>query len=1052
MSEEHISRLTRLRERRDRTADLDEKADLDAAIAALEVLTSQNSMIDLSGSSAGDISTGDIAGRDITNVENSLTQVISDQANVGIAIAGINYGNIYHGIQHTKSNLVLLDAYRNRLITACDNLPIHTISDKKDVRDDFTVSLEQVYTHLVTTQLTTREIISRQHGSNNSSNPTYINVNDFFAQSYYEKHVSPRHLSGHRREELWLSIPGDQTSLQFSLRGKLDINKNVVTLDLSDVSPSEFESLCGKALDIAPLFFLMGRSFVSEIITQNPRLVLLGEPGSGKSTTLRYFSLILARSGLDPTLDLKTYFPGQVGIEEVRNLLPIFLPLLPFARRLSESKVKTAGTRELWQYISNQLSHDGRYQGLAEVVHTEIEEGRAILMLDGLDEVAGIESRQLVVQAIDAFANEYKPCRIIVSCRVRAYEGENNRQWQLDGWPTATLADWTVGQMSHFISAWYKVIGNLPYDERIRRRDDLQSVVMRRPDLQRLGVRPLLLTIMALVHFNDSKLPEERAALYSRCIDILLARWELGRSVSGYSSEYGTLMDYIGLPDADVKSLRPLLQLAAFRAHSGSTPNDLGSLSRDSLRILVADALANRLPNPHVAAQRFLEYTDSRAGILQARNAGDDYVFPHQTFQEYLAGLQLVSSVDFVDQIMSRRTDDRWRAPLFLGIGHAVHENLYAIPYQLLNRLRSAKGRGEVRRQIDILLAAEIAEDVSWDKLSRGGDEFNDLKAALAQDLATVVESDILAAKERVTAGLLLGSIGDPRDGVSTLNPKMIRINGGKFKVGNTRSEIGRLVRSGMDSDWLYDTENNKYIVIEDLEISIYLVTNAQFKLFIDDTGYNTKGKWWNVDGLKWLRNQIRHLQQSNKDEAYHDLLRPKLWKDPRLGISRPNCPVVGVSSYEAVAFCHWLTAKLNDGFVYSLPSESQWEYVARGVGRRAYPWGEDQPSNNKANYGSFFGETTPVGCFLAGSTPEGVFDLAGNVWEWTQSEFNLFTYRRSNPFREQDSAYEKYVLRGGSWNDNIDVLKSTNRLYNSIIYGEFYNTIGFRLVRSPSK
>src|SRR5262249_6168013 len=139
---------------------------------------------------------------------------------------------------------------------------------------------------------------------------------------------------------------------------------------------------------------------------------------------------------------------------------------------------------------------------------------------------------------------------------------------------------------------------------------------------------------------------------------------------------------------------------------------------------LVADALEQlKHPNPHEGAKRFLEYTDVRAGLLHATEAGDAYAFPHQTFQEYLAGLELISGVGFVARIMERRGEDRWRVPIFLGVGHTVSEGVLSAPYQLLSHLLHARRRDEAQRQRDLILAAELAEDVGWERLERTGEE-----------------------------------------------------------------------------------------------------------------------------------------------------------------------------------------------------------------------------------------------------------------------------------------------------------------------------------------
>src|SRR5262249_54837619 len=215
--------------------------------------------------------------------------------------------------------------------------------------------------------------------------------------------------------------------------------------------------------------------------------------------------------------------------------------------------------------------------------------GHVLLLLDGLDEVAGGDSRRQVAQAVQAFAIEQPQCRMVVACRVRAYEGEQNAAWQLPGWPTATLADRTPGPVHTFISAWYAAAAQasgMPNARRDERAAALQRAVAEREDLHRLSVRPLLLTIMALVHLNDGRLPEDRVTLYSRCLDILLGQWEIAGKDE---TVYGTLMQYIGLPDADVKSLRPLLARIAYAAHQAAGQDEVGRLRRAHLPDLLPD-------------------------------------------------------------------------------------------------------------------------------------------------------------------------------------------------------------------------------------------------------------------------------------------------------------------------------------------------------------------------------------------------------------------------------------------------------------------------------
>jgi formylglycine-generating enzyme required for sulfatase activity len=159
----------------------------------------------------------------------------------------------------------------------------------------------------------------------------------------------------------------------------------------------------------------------------------------------------------------------------------------------------------------------------------------------------------------------------------------------------------------------------------------------------------------------------------------------------------------------------------------------------------------------------------------------------------------------------------------------------------------------------------------------------------------------------------------------------------------------------------------------------------------------------------------------------------PELWHDERFGIARPNHPVVSISWYEAVAFCRWLTQHPQynpEGYVYLLPSEAEWEYAARRVTRRTYPWGNEEPDAECANFNSVYQSTTAVGGFAPGAPPEeGIHELAGNVWEWTRSVYRDYPYDPTDGREDTDNPTDKtFVLRGGGWSFRSSDLRASSR------------------------
>ena len=178
--------------------------------------------------------------------------------------------------------------------------------------------------------------------------------------------------------------------------------------------------------------------------------------------------------------------------------------------------------------------------------------------------------------------------------------------------------------------------------------------------------------------------------------------------------------------------------------------------------------------------------------------------------------------------------------------------------------------------------------------------------------------------------------------------------------------------------------------------IGKYPITNTQFKRFVHAGGYapENETRWWSARGIECKRQ--------------FDWAEPRYWDEGRF--NRTTQPVVGVSWYEAEAYYNWLNethAGLKEGETARLPTVAEWEAAARGGKPKPaddaqdYPWlGPFRPE--LANTEGNLGQTTPVHMYPASATPEGIFDLAGNIWEWTQDAYN------NRP--------GTYWLKGGSW------------------------------------
>ncbi len=166
--------------------------------------------------------------------------------------------------------------------------------------------------------------------------------------------------------------------------------------------------------------------------------------------------------------------------------------------------------------------------------------------------------------------------------------------------------------------------------------------------------------------------------------------------------------------------------------------------------------------------------------------------------------------------------------------------------------------------------------------------------------------------------------------------------------------------------------------------------------------------------------------------------------------------PVIHVSSFEAEKFCVWLSNK--EGRKYRLPTEAEWEYAACGLDDRSYPWGEDLDQDFYANFAdantSFpwrdvtinngFAETAPVGSFPRGSSPFGIEDLSGNVFEWCLDYYEGYRGKDCVNRRGPITGAQR-IYRGGSWRSKASSLRTTARHFNSPHCSA--NDVGFRVV-----
>ena len=743
-----------------------------------------------------------------------------------------------------------------------------------------------------------------------------------------------------------------------------------------------------------------------EAVSHYERLVLLGDPGSGKSTFVKFLTLGLTGYLLDRHSDWLERLREQGWEHEA--LFPVQVTLRDFAQDMgAPHEVGTA--QSILGHLRRQLEQYGCGDEI-NALQAAMRNGDVLLMLDGLDEVPS-DKRKAVRDAVADLMSAY-PCRVLITCRVLSY---TTPEWQIPAADTVTLAPFDEDKTTHFIQAWYRAaetLGGISQKLARARINDLTEAV-RDPRLREMVKKPMLLTVMAIVHNHQGTLPEQTAKLYWDCVEILMLRWRPEnarhlREVLGFSNEL---------------DLHRILWHVAFHAHDTQGDKEgPADLRRGELLELVAE---DHLQGNYALAQQFCDYVEEHAGLLIGRGGVNDnrrvYTFPHRTFQEFLAGCYITDDMDYLTLFGEKaRADGNWRQTLLLATGHWLFNRMdNNAPLLVAQELLTAEPHtAEDWRAVG--LAGEMLLLMGLTRLQQRGVGRRVLEDARHR-LAELVERGALPPVERAKVGRALAELGDPRPGVGLREDGLtdidwVEIPAGPFLMGSDKEK---------DPQADDDEMPQHRVELRAFAISRYPITVAQFAPFVKGDGY-TNRRYWTEAGWAWKG----------------DRTAPRYWNNPRWHIL--NHPVVGVSWYEAHAYTQWLSVQL--GVEVRLPTEAEWEKAARGTDGRIYPYGDtfDAGKGNVDRTG--IGRTSAVGLFPDGASPYGVLDMSGNVWEWCTTRW-CDGYGEPEDNAPAGSAVR--VLRGGSWRSPQYDARAAFR--NGLNPRARYNLVGFRVVRSPS-
>lgn len=809
-------------------------------------------------------------------------------------------------------------------------------------------------------------------------------------------------------------------------------------------------------------------------LNRHSRLVLLGDPGSGKSTFVNFVALCLAGEALqNPHANLNlltTPLPkdDKEGQDEESPqtwehgaLLPVRVVLRDFAARGLPDAGERATADHLWRFIQAEL-RTAALAGYAPHLRRELHCHGGLILLDGLDEVPEAHRRRTQIrEAVEDFAAVFARCRILVTGRTYAYQQQD---WKLTNFADTVLAPFSAGQIRRFVDRWYAHVAELRHlDGRDSqgRAEDLKRAIFDGDRLRGLAERPLLLTLMASLHaWRGGSLPEKREELYADAVNLLIDRWESQRMVRDAQGQVAVIQPSLAeWLQVDRDKVRNFLNELAFAGHAAQ-PDLAGTADVPEEKLVVG--LLGLSRNPDVRPQRLVEYLSQRAGLLVPRGVGV-YTFPHRTFQEYLAACHLTDH-DFPDTLaeLARRDPGRWREVALLAAAKTTRGTAAAI-WLLVEALCFREPDDKHHDTADswgaLLAGQALLESANLDRV---GERNQGKVDRVRRGLLHLMRGGDLPALERAGAGRVLAGLGDPRPEVMTVEGmEFCFMPAGPFWMGEGNEQ--HLCRA----------------VAHDCWIGRYPVTNAQFQAFVAAGGYGEKSYWPEAEQAGFWRDG--RFKGSYDDD----------WRGAALALGPPynlsNHPVVGVSWYEALAFTRWLTChlrnidKLSTGWQIGLPSEAQWEKAARGglwipvqplitglgdlrlspkdgslelqenvLAKRAYPWGKEEDAN-RANYDKTqIGSTSGAGCFVSGASPHGAEELAGNVWEWCRSLYKAYPYDPADGRENLNaSSSDNRVLRGGSFYYYGQDVRCAVRDWN--YPGSRNWDYGFRVVASPS-